>query len=80
MNKFTMLLHFIAGLVFGYLMVILVTGDYPMHLPICLAVVWIFQMARIVYLARNVEQNVQSTIGSVSGRDVYPGSVGSKQI
>lgn len=80
MNKLTMLLHFLASIVFGYLMVTLVTGDYPLHLPICLAVVWGLQLVRIGYLAHRVEKNIQSKIGSVSGKDVVQSSTVTKNI
>jgi len=80
MNKFTMLISFIASLIFGFLMVTMIRDDYPLYLPICLALVWGLQLLRIGYLAHRVKNNIQSRIGSVSGRDVVPTYVEAKKI
>ena len=56
-----MWLQLLGGILFGHLMITLIKGDYPVHIPTCLAVLWVSQLACIGYLLNTLEQVVDET-------------------
>lgn len=57
MNEFTKYLNYLACALFGALMVHLFSSDYPTHLAIAMAAIWLPMLARILYLTGRVNED-----------------------